>query len=151
MVAAALETSRANNLVHTVAYLDLDHFKEVNDRFGHEVGDRFLRDVAHRMALNVRGNDVLARLGGDEFALLLHECTPHNAQRVADKVREAVSAVPAELDGVSIAVGASVGLAVLDRFSDSAEAALAAADAACYAAKAAGRNTVVVTADADRA
>ena len=150
MVAAALETARNNNSVHAVAYVDLDHFKEVNDRFGHEIGDRFLREVAHRMSLNVRGNDVLARLGGDEFALLLHECTLANAQRVAEKVRQSVTTFPAEYDGTSIAVGASVGLATLDRLSASAEAVLASADAACYSAKAAGRNAVVAAGDGER-
>lgn len=141
MIASALDSARHNGSVHTVAYIDLDRFKIVNDTFGHEIGDRLLRDVAHRMSLNVRGNDVLARLGGDEFAMLLHECTPANARRVADKIRESVEGSPVEHNGVSVTIGASVGLAALDRFTESASAVLAAADAACYAVKAAGRPT----------
>jgi diguanylate cyclase (GGDEF)-like protein len=67
------------------------------------------------MALNVRGNDILARLGGDEFALLLHECTPANAERVVEKIRQSVESLPVVLNGQTIALSASIGLAALDR------------------------------------
>ena len=136
MIAGALETARHNGSVHTVAFIDLDRFKLVNDAFGHETGDRLLRDVAHRMSLNVRGNDILARLGGDEFALLLHECTAKNAERVVAKIRESVESLPVMLNGTSIVLGASIGLAELDERSESAAAVMAVADAACYEAKA---------------
>jgi len=135
MIAGALESARHSGIVHTVAYIDLDRFKAVNDSFGHEAGDRLLRDVAHRMSLNVRGNDILARIGGDEFALLLHECTIQNAHRVVEKIRQSVEALPVVSNGQSIVLSASVGLAVLDRTSESAAAVLAIADKACYAAK----------------
>ena len=95
-----------------------------------------LRDVAHRMSLNVRGNDVLARLGGDEFALLLHECTPANAERVTEKIRQSVESLPVVMNGTTIVLSASIGIAALDRDSESAAAVLAAADKACYEAKA---------------
>jgi diguanylate cyclase (GGDEF)-like protein/PAS domain S-box-containing protein len=137
MVANALETARQSNSVHTLAYIDLESLNDVTDRFGAEAGDRFLREVAHRMSLNVRGNDVLARLGGDEFAVLLHECTPENAARVAEKIRQSVIERPAEAGGVSVPVGAKVGLFQLDRSAESAEDALAAAGAVRTAAKAA--------------
>jgi diguanylate cyclase (GGDEF)-like protein/PAS domain S-box-containing protein len=138
MIEGALVSARHSGTVHTIAFIDLDRFKQINDSFGHETGDRFLRDVAHRMSLNVRGNDVLARLGGDEFALLLHECTPANAEPVVEKIRQAVESLSVELNGQTIAVSASVGLAALDRESESAAAVLAQADKACYEAKARG-------------
>jgi diguanylate cyclase (GGDEF)-like protein/PAS domain S-box-containing protein len=136
MIEGALLNARHSGTVHTVAYIDLDRFKQVNDSFGHETGDRMLRDVAHRMSLNVRGNDVLARLGGDEFALLLHECTPANAERVTEKIRQSVESLPVVLNGTTIVLSASIGIAALDRDSESAAAVLAAADKACYEAKA---------------
>ena len=135
MIENALITARHAGIVHTIAYIDLDRFKQVNDSFGHETGDRMLRDVAHRMSLNVRGNDILARLGGDEFAMLLHECTPAHAARVVEKIRESVESLPIVLNGKSIVLSASIGLAVIDKASESAAAVLAAADKACYEAK----------------
>ncbi len=139
MIENALQSARREDIVHTVAFIDLDRFKQVNDSFGHEMGDRLLRDVAHRMGLNVRGNDILARLGGDEFAMLLHECSPVQAARVAENVRQSVESVPVTFDGKTLTLGASVGLAVLDRNSESAAVVLAAADKACYEAKACRR------------
>jgi diguanylate cyclase (GGDEF)-like protein/PAS domain S-box-containing protein len=144
IIGVALESARHQGTVHTVAYIDLDHFKKVNDTLGHEAGDRLLRELSHRMSLNVRGNDVLARIGGDEFALLLHECTPSNAFRVAEKIRASVETASYEIVGPDVPVRASVGLALLDAESRDAASVLAAADGACYAAKAGGRNAVVV-------
>jgi diguanylate cyclase (GGDEF)-like protein/PAS domain S-box-containing protein len=136
MIENGLISARHSGVVHTVAFIDLDRFKLVNDTFGHETGDRLLRDVAHRMALNVRGNDILARLGGDEFALLLHECTPANAARVVEKIRLSVETLPVVFNDVTIVLSASIGLAALDGESVSAAAVLAAADKACYESKA---------------
>ena len=136
MIEGALTSAQHGSAVHTIAFIDLDHFKQVNDSFGHETGDRMLRDVAHRMSLNVRGNDILARLGGDEFALLLHECTPANAERVVEKIRQSVESLPVILNGTSLVLSASIGLAALDQASESASAVLAVADRACYEAKA---------------
>lgn len=144
MVGSALESARHIGAVHAIAYIDLDRFKAVNDTFGHQVGDQFLRDVASRMSLNVRGNDILARLGGDEFALLLHECSLDGARRVGEKIRQTVEQNPVEREGVVVHVGASIGLAQLDRNCENAADVIASADRACYAAKAAGRNAVVV-------
>jgi diguanylate cyclase (GGDEF)-like protein/PAS domain S-box-containing protein len=143
MIGIALESARARGTTHTVAYIDLDRFKQVNDTFGHQAGDTLLRELAYRMSRNVRGNDVLARIGGDEFALLLHECTTDNAARVAEKIRESVETASRELAGAAGVVGASLGLAPLTADAIDAAAVLDAADRACYAAKAAGRNAVI--------
>jgi diguanylate cyclase (GGDEF)-like protein/PAS domain S-box-containing protein len=144
MVDAALESARRNGKVHTVAFIDFDHFKRVNDTRGHQMGDKLLRELAHTMAQNVRGNDILARIGGDEFALLLHECSPNNAVRVADKIRASVQASSAEILGAGAAISTSVGLAALGADSANGAAVLEAADQACYAAKEGGRNAVVL-------
>ena len=140
MIEGALVSARHGSAVHTIAFIDLDRFKQVNDSFGHETGDRLLRDVAHRMGLNVRGNDILARLGGDEFALLLHECTPENAERVVEKIRQSVESLPVVFNGTTIVLSASIGLAALDRNSESAASVLAEDDRACYEAKARNPN-----------
>jgi len=150
MVGVALESARARGTSHTVAFIDLDHFKRVNDTLGHQGGDRLLRELAYRMSRNVRGNDVLARIGGDEFALLLHECSTDNAIRVAEKIRESVVLTAREIAGPDSPVGASVGLAQLDGSAQDAATVLNAADRACYAAKSAGRNAVRTAAAATR-
>jgi diguanylate cyclase (GGDEF)-like protein/PAS domain S-box-containing protein len=144
IVEVALEAARHRGTQHTVAYIDLDHFKTVNDTLGHQAGDRLLRELAHRMSLNVRGNDVLARIGGDEFGLLLHECAPSNAFRVAEKIRASVESAARDIAGPGASVRASVGIALLDAASVDAASVLDAADRACYHAKAGGRNAVVV-------
>jgi diguanylate cyclase (GGDEF)-like protein/PAS domain S-box-containing protein len=136
MIEGALVSAKHSTAVHTVAFIDLDRFKQVNDSFGHETGDRLLRDVAHRMSLNVRGNDILARLGGDEFAMLLHECTPAQAERVVEKIRQSVESLPVVFNGKTIVLSASIGLAALDHRSLSAAAVMGEADKACYEAKA---------------
>jgi diguanylate cyclase (GGDEF)-like protein/PAS domain S-box-containing protein len=141
MIENALVSARHAGIVHTIAFIDLDRFKQVNDSFGHETGDRLLRDVAHRMSLNVRGNDILARLGGDEFAMLLHECTPVHAARVVEKIRQSVESLPVVFNGTTIVLSASIGLAALDNNSESAAAVLAEADRACYEAKALSHGT----------
>lgn len=139
----ALLGARAHDQHHVVGFLDLDHFKIVNDRFGHATGDRLLREIGTVMGRVVRGGDVLARIGGDEFALLLSNCRLDDARRVAEKIRRVVDVYRIEYRGESLGVGVSVGLAPLDAETPSAEQALAEADAACYQAKAAGRNVIV--------
>ena len=122
--------------------MDLDRFKIVNDRFGHAVGDRLLREIGHMMGRVVRGGDVLARIGGDEFGLLLSNCRIHDARRIAEKLRAAVDAYRIEHHGEVLDVGISVGLAPIEADTPSAAEALDEADAACYQAKAAGRNAI---------
>jgi diguanylate cyclase (GGDEF)-like protein/PAS domain S-box-containing protein len=138
----AARSAREDGRRHVVAFLDLDRFKVVNDRFGHAAGDRLLREVAAVMGKVVRAGDVIGRIGGDEFALLLSDCTIENARSVVDKLRQAVDAYRIEHTGESLGVGVSIGLAAIDRGSAGATQALAEADAACYQAKAAGRNVI---------
>ena len=121
--------------------LDIDHFKEVNDTYGHAVGDDVLRVVASRLDSVVRSADVLGRSGGEEFAVLLPESG--DAEALAERLRATVSATPVVTDAGPIVVTISVGIAqLLD--GDDLDALLARADAAMYRSKAAGRDQVTV-------
>jgi len=131
--------------------IDLDHFKAVNDRYGHLVGDEVLREVARRIGLKVRASDVSARYGGEEFVVLLPNTTLAQGEAFADRVRCAVSECPVERSvGGAVPVTVSIGVAecMLSESGEALEAVgerlLARADAALYAAKEAGRNTVAV-------
>ncbi|HYZ15933.1 MAG TPA: diguanylate cyclase [Candidatus Acidoferrum sp.] len=138
----AVRSAHDHGTTHAVAFLDLDRFKILNDRFGHAVGDRFLREVTRVMGRVVRGADVIGRIGGDEFGMLLSDCSLENARRIADKMRQVVDEYHIEHQGEVLGVGVSIGLAPIDGTTISAEQALSEADAACYQAKAAGRNAV---------
>ncbi|MBV8579919.1 MAG: diguanylate cyclase [Candidatus Eremiobacteraeota bacterium] len=138
----AVAGARERGEHHAVGFLDLDRFKVVNDRFGHAVGDRLLREIGRVMGRVVRGGDVLARIGGDEFALLLANCRIDDARRVAEKMRTAVDAYRIEHGGEELGIGVSIGLAAIEAHTAGATEALAEADAACYQAKAAGRNAI---------
>lgn len=127
-----------------VLFLDLDHFTVVNDVAGHDAGDDVLRHVARLIDAQVRQVGWAARLGGDEFAVVLPGCTLARGQAVAEQLRAALQAWEPSYQRRSFTLGASIGLVVLDaRLSTVAEV-LHAADMACYAAKRAGRNQVVV-------
>ncbi|HEX5683461.1 MAG TPA: PAS domain-containing protein [Ideonella sp.] len=120
-------------------YIDLDHFKPVNDTHGHPVGDELLRQFAQRLQSIVRPTDAVARLGGDEFALVLCDVASlANAQAVADKVVEAGRS-PFDIGGRRLQVSASVGVAFGAAEPNASQGLIERADAAVYAAKAAGR------------
>jgi diguanylate cyclase (GGDEF)-like protein/PAS domain S-box-containing protein len=122
-----------------VAFIDLDGFKEVNDRYGHDVGDRLLRTVAARMLACVRSTDTIARLGGDEFVMVLADQRGAPASTpIIDKARAAIAA-PIRIDDLSIEVSCSIGVAICPDDGSDPEALLRAADAAMYRAKVPGR------------
>ncbi|HEY5183706.1 MAG TPA: EAL domain-containing protein [Actinomycetes bacterium] len=115
--------------------LDLDRFKEVNDSLGHQAGDDLLRQVSGRLAgLLCRDGDLLARLGGDEFAVFLQHVDVSGAQAVAERIRETL-APPFEVDGVTVRVEASVGIALLPDHGREISGLLRQADVAMYQAK----------------
>lgn len=128
---------------HALLYMDLDRFKHVNDRAGHAAGDQLLREVARIIERNVRPGDLCARLGGDEFCLLLRDCPMPQATQVAERIREQVRAFRLHWGGSAHSVGASLGVAASDAVADG-QSLLRLADAACYAAKNAGRDSVHV-------
>ncbi|RZS90063.1 diguanylate cyclase (GGDEF)-like protein [Motilibacter rhizosphaerae] len=120
--------------------VDLDRFKAVNDRHGHPVGDAVLRHVADVLSSSARAGDVASRLGGDEFALLLPGCSPEVGLRRADDIVAAVASSPVELpDGTLLPVSVSAGCAHAPTHARDLRALYAAADAALYEAKRAGR------------
>jgi len=124
-----------------VFYIDLDHFKDINDTLGHPIGDLLLQSVADRVRTSIRGTDTVARFGGDEFALIQAGVPePIDAAVLASKLLEAISE-PFTIRGNEIRSGASIGIAVYGPDSPSAEILLSRADVALYRAKSEGRGT----------
>lgn len=125
----------------SIAAADIDHFKLVNDRYGHAVGDRVLQAVAATLGSVVRRGDAVVRMGGEEFVLVLSDADASAAVQVAERARRAIESQPIVVDGQPIAVTSSFGVAM--RGPDEPRAtALRRADAALYRAKAGGRNRV---------
>ncbi len=124
-----------------VLFLDLDGFKEVNDRYGHAVGNEVLQQVGHVLRQSVRTTDLAARYGGDEFVMVLVRTDQEGAKRVADALRKAIEGVGKRLGLPE--VSASIGVAAMDPESGESQDLLVAADRALYQAKAAGRNVVL--------
>lgn len=131
-----------------VLLIDVDHFKRVNDTFGHLAGDRVLRAVADALHLQLREGDLLGRFGGEEFAVLLPTADEDEAFNVAERLRQRVAELAVPLgDDVATGVTISIGGAVTDRPGLSIGDLLAAADVELYAAKSAGRDQVSFAAD----
>jgi diguanylate cyclase (GGDEF)-like protein len=121
--------------------IDLDGFKPINDQHGHALGDQVLAEIARRLQRCARETDLPARLGGDEFVLVCETVSsPVHAEQVALRILEQIGQ-PIELDALTVQVGASIGIA-LSRGENSGTLLIRRADAAMYAAKAAGRNRV---------
>lgn len=142
---AQTETSRALRYRHplALALIDIDHFKKINDTYGHAAGDQALLALAEICRTNIRAIDVFARFGGDEFAVLLPETSREEAAEVMQRVGLAVAARPADLDCGPVAITISAGIAGLASGEDSLDALLRRADQALYQAKEAGRNRVM--------
>jgi diguanylate cyclase (GGDEF)-like protein len=136
-----LEINRARRYEHpfTVAYIDVDNFKFVNDHFGHGAGDLLLRSVAETIQKNIRGMDVIARIGGDEFAILLPETGVGPAQGVVRRIQESVAAVA---EGKGWPVTLSVGVITYLAPPGSYEEVVRMADERMYAAKKNGKNRI---------
>jgi diguanylate cyclase len=122
--------------------IDLDRFKEVNDRLGHDVGDELLRACAHRLQSALRASDTMARLGGDEFAVVLPTAGVEGARRVALKLLARLEE-PFILAGEDLTIGMSIGIAVFPDHGDTLEALMRRADVAMYIGKRAGGRTAV--------
>jgi diguanylate cyclase (GGDEF)-like protein len=130
----------------TLALLDLDNFKRINDTHGHQAGDEVLRRVASRLLSTVRGDDAICRLGGDEFLVLMADTDAAIASRVAERIRRAVTDTPIPTRDGAMPVSVSVGCTVRQpRDTTAVEALLERADKALMESKAAGRNRVRMT------
>ncbi|WP_158266505.1 GGDEF domain-containing protein [Allosphingosinicella deserti] len=124
---------------------DLDHFKAVNDGWGHPAGDKVLKAAAAAAGAVLRGSDVFARIGGEEFAVILPETSAQGMLGVAERIRVAVAALEVPHGDALLRVTCSIGAAVHDAARNMPEALVARADEALYAAKRGGRNRVVAT------
>ena len=137
----ALALAQRRNSLVAVLFIDLDHFKVVNDSLGHSVGDDLLKHVSSRLRCVLREGDTVARVGGDEFTIVLQELEKReDAARIAQKVLHTISE-PVELAGHRLYVTASVGITIFPEDGTDAETLLKNADSAMYRAKAEGRNT----------
>ena len=127
-----------------VLFTDLDHFKDVNDTLGHHIGDELILAVTQRLSHVMRGDDLVARLGGDEFAILtICASDSYSLQAIAGRIISAVCA-PYSISGHAINIGASIGIAVIDRRARDAGDILRYADMALYRAKNEGRNRACI-------
>jgi two-component system cell cycle response regulator len=150
-----LETHLANALdqaAHmgrplSLMILDIDHFKSVNDIYGHDAGDEVLKIFAQRVRQVVRGSDLVCRLGGEEFVIVMPETAMAVATRIAERVRSTVEAAKFPIEGGARSIGVTTSVGLAERGADAnPDALLRRADKALYASKSAGRNRVTATA-----
>ena len=140
-LAQAIGLARRHKSQVALLFLDLDHFKHINDSLGHTIGDQLLQSVAERLSGCVRISDTVCRQGGDEFVILLAEIAqPHDTTLVAEKLIEAF-AHPHVIDGQELHVTLSIGISVYPDDGDNVEVVMQNADTAMYHAKESGRNT----------
>lgn len=140
---AECERAAGSGSPTSVLLLDIDHFKQINDRLGHSGGDRALIAVVEAIASVLRPPDWLGRLGGEEFLILLPETDAGAAMTLAENVRDSVRAQPVRINDEALQVTASIGVATMPMDGATADAVVAAADARMYEAKRAGRNRVI--------
>ena len=134
-----------NGVQFAVLLIDMDHFKEINDRYGHEAGDQVLRAVASRMLQATRSCDTVARYGGDEFVILLSSLTPHeSAQLLAARVFESIAQTVVTSAG-ELEISCSIGVSLCPEHGQSLDTLLKAADQAMYGVKQVGRSGVAMT------
>lgn len=124
--------------------LDIDHFKPVNDTYGHDVGDMVLKEFATRVQRNIRGVDLACRFGGEEFVVVMPDTEMSQAEMVAERVRSAIADHPFQIGAKQMLnITVSAGIAINDRDADTPESLIKRADIALYRAKRSGRNRVV--------
>ena len=141
-----LQRAEASGKVLSLLMFDIDHFKEVNDTYGHAAGDDVLCELARRAEQNVRSFDTVARYGGEEFVVVMQDTEIEVAQTVAERLRIDLAATPYALKSVDTeqSVTVSVGVAVVENGNYNAQDLLERSDKALYEAKSLGRNRVVV-------
>ena len=125
-----------------IMIFDLDHFKSVNDTYGHQAGDQVLKEISGRIKCTIRPYDILARYGGEEFIVFMTEITKDNAIKAAERMRLIVCDTPVEFEDKQIPVSSSFGIAYAAPI-NKIEKATQCADEALYKAKESGRNRVV--------
>jgi diguanylate cyclase (GGDEF)-like protein len=143
-----IHASQRANQSFAVLFIDLDHFKSINDTYGHSVGDDVLRAVAQTVQTSVRRSDIVGRIGGEEFSVFLPNTQVQGAQQLAETLRLAIESIHIEVGGVRLKITASIGVAVKRFDQETMQAIQQHADQAMYEAKRGGRNRVS-TFDAD--
>jgi len=128
-----------------VVMMDLDYFKTINDRFGHDSGDRILMAFADVIHANIRTDDLAARMGGEEFCIIMPDSNPKSAAAVADRIRSQIEATSVQTASGQIRATVSAGIAVRSVELETIQSLLNRADAALYEAKASGRNRVQIS------
>jgi diguanylate cyclase (GGDEF)-like protein len=141
-VEVLLSRARRHGQEFSLLLLDADHFKSVNDRYGHAVGDHVLRSLGDRLRERLRGEDIVARWGGEELIVALPDTGEEGAVALGEQLRGAVADAPLDAGEVDVALTVSVGLAAWA--GEDVGSLVERADQALYAAKAAGRDRVVV-------
>lgn len=147
VIDAELRRSRRSQTPVSMIMFDLDHFKDVNDRYGHLCGDAVLGVIGKRMKEVLRGSDLRCRYGGEEFLVLLPETPLHGARRVAETLRREIAERPVPWSGEALTITASFGLAQTLPGEVNVQAVIARADLALYRAKDEGRNCVRIAAE----
>jgi diguanylate cyclase (GGDEF)-like protein len=143
---AACQRAQARDLPISLLFIDLDHFKQINDSFGHRAGDACLMAVIGPMQAELRQSDVIGRYGGEEFVVILSSADSNAAQGIAERILRRVAELRIEGFGAPIQLTCSIGVAASDTLGVWGEELIASADAAVYAAKSSGRNQVQVAA-----
>ena len=138
------ERSRRYSRPFSLAMIDVDHFKRVNDTYGHDVGDEVLRTLSTVLVRVFRNVDCVGRLGGEEFAVCLPETDLCGAKRACDRLQIELVTAPVEVNGEPVSITASIGLASFDRDTGTPESLLKRADELLYEAKRNGRNRIEV-------
>ncbi len=136
-------SKRLGDGLFTVLVLDIDHFKSVNDKYGHNVGDKALIHFSKTCLTGLRESDILGRIGGEEFAVILPGTDARNAFEVANRIREAIAKIPFVSNGKFVSMTVSIGIAEL-KGDESLSSLIEKADKALYEAKSTGRNKVVM-------
>lgn len=126
-----------------VIMLDIDHFKRINDKYGHSIGDEALKHVTHVIGKTLDADNCFARLGGEEFVIAVHSMTPEETNQLAEKIRNNVAESPVNAEGVSFTCHLSLGIAEKSAEFKTIDELLNSADEALYEAKDGGRNRTI--------
>lgn len=139
-----IRNAQAEQLSHSICFLDLDKFKIINDTSGHAAGDEFLKQISKTIQSQLRQTDVLARLGGDEFAIILDSCSIYQATNICNQILKTIKETRFNWGKNSFESGASIGIVPINHMTVSVSEVMSSVDAACYEAKDKGRNRIQV-------
>ena len=146
-----VELTKRSNQPSALLYIDLDHFKYVNDKLGHTAGDRLLIEISSILIKRARKSDLIARLGGDEFTVLLYNIQEEQVHNTAESFRKALADYPFKQGAEQVDIGCSIGVAIITEQTGSVAEVLSRADIACHLAKRGGRNRVHIFNPTDEA